>query len=120
MSVSPYLDGVMGLQEGGSAGAQILASMKTAGIDTAGYAPWILGATTATNTLGRYMAGIADRPAERQQYRLGDQQLQIGALNIKAEQQKQELERQQLRKQKALQSALSGIFGEYAKLKGSA
>lgn len=118
MSVSPFLDSVMGVSEGGSQGAQILASMKGAGIETGKYAPWILGGSIATNTLGRFLSTEADRKYERQNYRLGDQQLQMGALNIEAEQRRAEQERQAERKKKALQSIMSGIFSEYTKMKG--
>lgn len=119
MSVSPYLDSILGVSEGGSQGAQILAGLKTAGIDTSGYAPWILGASVATNTLGKYLAGAADAPAERQQLRLGNQQLEVGSLQIEAERRRQAKERQDQQKQKALQDVLSGIFSKYSQLKGA-
>lgn len=118
MSVSPFLDSIMGVSEGGSQGAQILASMKGAGIETGGYAPWILGGSIATNTLGRFLSTAADRKYEQQNYRLGDQQLQIGALNIEAEKRRAEEERKAERKKKKLQTVMSGIFGEYSRLKG--
>lgn len=120
MSASAYLDGILGVSEGGSQGAQILAGLKTAGIATAGYAPWILGASVATNTLGKYLAGKADAPFERQQLRLGNQQLEVGGLQIEAEKRRQAQARLEERKQKALQGVMSRIFSQYSALKGAA
>lgn len=120
MSTSPYLDSVLGISEGGSQGAQILAGLKSAGINTAGYAPWILGASVATNTLGKYLAGVADAPAERQQFRLGNQQLEMGGLQIEEEKRRQAQQRLDDRKQKALQSVMSRIFSQYSAMKGTA
>lgn len=120
MSVSPYLDSVLGISEGGSQGAQILAGLKSAGIETGGYAPWIIGASVATNTLGKYLARAADAPYERQQLRLGNQQLEVGGLQIEAEKRRQAEERLAQRKQKALQSVMSRIFSNYSAMKGVA
>jgi hypothetical protein len=120
MSVSPYLDSVLGISEGGSQGAQILAGLKTAGIETGGYAPWILGASVATNTLGKYLSRAADAPFERQQLRLGNQQLEVGGLQIEAERRRQTEERLAQKKQKALQGVMSRIFAQYSTLKGDA
>jgi hypothetical protein len=115
-----YLDAVMGLQEGGTGGVGLLAAMKTAGINTAPYAPWVMGGSIATNTLGKFLGSAADAPYERQQYRLGGQQLEIGALNIQAEKARQEEERKQKAKRDAMQRVMSRVFSKYNTLSGGA
>lgn len=120
MSASPYLDTVLGVNEGASSGAQILAGLKSAGIETGGYAPWIMAANVGTNVLGKYLARQADQPFERQQFRLGNQQLELGGMQIEAERRKAQEDRLAMRKQKAFQAALSGIFSKYSQLKGTA
>jgi hypothetical protein len=110
----------LGVSEGGAQGVEILAGLKKAGIETGNYAPWIVGATVATNTLGKYLAGKADAPFERQQLRLGNQQLEVGGLQIEAERRRQAEERQNQLKQKKLQGVLSKIFSQYTALKGAA
>lgn len=113
-----YLDSVLGIEEGGSSGVQMLAALKTAGISTAGMAPWVLGGNIGLNLLGKYLSSDADARAEGQQLRLGDQNIEMNALTIEAEKAKREQEKKRERKNKALQSALSGVFSEYSRIKG--
>lgn len=120
MSVSPYMDSVLGVSEGGSQGAQLLAGLSAAGISAGPYAPLIMGASMATNALGKYLAGRADAPYERMQMRLGNQQLELGSVQIAEERRKQAAERAQERKRRAAQGMLSGIFSKYSQLKGTA
>ena len=113
---SGYLDSVMGLQEGGSTGVGLIAALKSAGIATGAYAPWILGGSMATSMLGKFLGSAADRPAERMNMRLGNQQLELNSIQIEQLKREQAEKRAAQRKHKAMSGALSGIFGKYKEL----
>jgi hypothetical protein len=113
------LDILGGGMEGGSAGVGLMAALKTAGITgAAAYAPWLVGGMAGANVLGKFMGRAADAPAERMQFRLGDQQLELNSLDIEAKKRMAAEERATLRKRKAMQSTLSKVFGAYQQLKG--
>lgn len=107
------LDFLGGGMEGAGAGAGVAAAMKTAGMKAS---PWVPLSMMAGGALQRVMAGFADRPAERMNLRLGNQQIAMNDLEIEARRRMDEEERKAKKKNRAIQDMLSGIFSQYSKL----
>lgn len=108
------MDFLGGGMEGAGAGAMVSVGLKAAGIANPYAIPLIAGMAGA-GALNRILGGLADKPGERMQMRLGNQQVALNDLEIEARRRAGNEERRALMKNRKLQDVISGIFGAYGK-----
>ena len=113
---SSGLDFLGGGMQGAGQGAMVAAGLHAAGIAAGPYAIPLIAGMAGAGALTNFLGGIADKPADRMQMRLGNKQLEMGDLQIQAQQRQAEEERKALRKNRMLQDALSSVFGKYQAL----
>jgi hypothetical protein len=113
---SSGLDFLGGGMEGAGQGAMITAGLHAAGMATGPYAIPLIAGMAGAGALTHFLGGLADKPADEMNMRLGSQQIQMNDLQIAAQKRQSDQERVALRKNRVLQDALSSVFGKYQTL----